>query len=287
MSRRKHNRNVNQTQQHSDEYKMVYGDNDTVVRTLPLGSLCIEPEYQRRLNMSWAQWIADHFKPHLVEVLQVSFRDGRYWVFNGQHTMTALKIKFQDDNLPVTCKIYRGLTKEDEARLFYDFNTSTRKISSEAMLKARNAYGDKAVRDFLFTTRDEGFIIDPDKSICCKYGIQAVETAFKCYGAIGADKYRRVLRLIKDTWEGERWAVAKNMLNAVSVLVRVYGELLDDKRFITKFKTVSQNRIEKEAGDYRRENRRVPVAYALAMVDIYNRGLGKNKKLKFSYLLDE
>lgn len=289
MSKKRHNNRAanTSTKQWPDESKFVYGNHDTEVRVLPLGVLNIEPGYQRRLNMHWAQWIADHFKPHLVEILQVSYRDGKYWVFDGQHTMTALKIKFHNDNLPVTCKIYRGLTKEDEAQLFYDFNTATRKISSEAMIKAKNAAGDKEVRNFIFRTRDAGFIIDPDKTISCKYGIQAVTNALKCYETIGKENYSRMLNLIYATWDGERWAVSKNMLNAMAILVNVYGDKLDGSRFSKKLKTISQNNLVKKANDNRKEGRKVSVAYAMALVDFYNSGLGKERRLKNALLLDE
>lgn len=277
MSKRRHNR-TNVMLKTTDDDRVEY-------RTLTVGQLNIDHLYQRNLVMPWAKWIADHFNPNLVETLQVSYRDGRYWVFNGQHTLTALKLKFHDDSYPVMCKIYRGLTIEEEARLFYEFNTCTRKMSSASMIKARAVYGDEEVKAFLKHTMDAGFIIAPGKTVNCRYGIQAVATALKCFSTLGPDSYDRMLGLLHDTWEGEQWSVTANMLNAATLLVKTYGDKLNDKRFVTRLQEVTKGQLKRAQGEY--EHHGASVAYAMAMLQFYNYKITRKNKLDRIMLLDD
>lgn len=282
----KKNRNRNRNYQGSTSVNTsVTKDFDTVeYRMIEIGKLNIDHMYQRNLVMPWAQWIADHFDPNLVETLQVSYRDGRYWVFDGQHTLTALNIKFKDKNYKVMCKVYRGLTATEEAKLFYEFNTCKRKMSAASMFKARAAYGDEEIADFLKHTLDAGFIITPGKNCNFQYGIQAVATALKSYTTLGPDGYDRVLHLLHDTWDGEQWSVSANMLNAVTLLVKTYGKKLDDKKFISKLREVTRGQLSRTMKEY--DNHGASVAYAMAMLQYYNYKIVRKNRLDRVDLLD-
>ena len=254
------------------------------IRKLPVGVLEIDHGYQRHLDMGWVKAIVGGFKPELVEVIQVSYRDGHYWVFDGQHTLTAIKEKFNDINYPVVCKVYHGLSREEESRLFYEFNTAKKKMSSAAMLKSQAIFGDEEVKGFLQHTKDAGFIIDPSKRVNCRYGIQAVKKAQTLFTRLGPDMYDRMLSLIKRTWCGEQWSVTQNMLSGVGTLLQTFGEKINDDKFIDQLKNVSENQIIKGAGRYTEES--VPVAYACSLVDFYNKGL-RSGKLKRVLLLED
>ena len=49
---------------------------------------------------------------------KVSFRDGRFYIFDGQNTVEARRTSNGGMELPIRCKVFYGLTKEDEATLF-------------------------------------------------------------------------------------------------------------------------------------------------------------------------
>lgn len=170
------------------------------VLRLPIGALEIDTTYQRDLDLNWAKSIAENFNPQLVEMLQVSYRNGHYYVFDGQHTLKALEMKFGDSEYPVSCKVYHGLTKQEEAQLFRDLNWLKKKISPIAMMKAQSVAGDKTTMNFLQCTKDAGFIMNPSKKVQCRYGINAVKKAEACFLTLGPETYSRMLTFIKETW---------------------------------------------------------------------------------------
>ena len=75
-------------------------------------------EYQRLLRMSKVAKIAANFSEYIANEPKVSYRDGRYFVFDGQNTIEARKTCNGGRDLPIRCKVFYGLSKEHEALLF-------------------------------------------------------------------------------------------------------------------------------------------------------------------------
>ena len=295
MSRRsrKHNRTIKEME--NKKMKKIVSERNqeqnnggaadwTEVRRLPVSMLQVDPKYQRQLDRGWAKYIAANYDPDLVKQVQVSQRDGAYWVFDGQHTVTAIRMKFHDPNFPVVCKIYHGLTEEEEGRLFYKYNNCSKKMSSASMLKAQAFYGDETVQSFLEHTKAQGFLIDPTRRVTGQYGIQAVKKAQTIFEKMGAEMYDRILSLLKNTWNGAPWSVSQNMLGGMAALMKIFGDKLDDKKFVSQLKKITEDQLIREAGRYTEES--VSVAYASALVYFYNKGL-RNGKLKRVLLLED
>ena len=76
--------------------------------------------YQRELNEDRVRRIAAEFDERIANEPKVSCRDGRYYVFDGQHTIAARKLLNGGRDLPIRCKVFYGLTESDEALLFAD-----------------------------------------------------------------------------------------------------------------------------------------------------------------------
>jgi len=255
------------------------------LRMLPVGILKVNPKYQRMLDMAWVREIAENFNPDLVEVLQVSYRDGYYWLIDGQHTTEGINLKFNDPDYPVICKVYYGLTVEDEAEMFYLFNKNKKKMSAASMLKAKAFLGEGESRGFLQRTRDAGFIIEPEKSMNCKYAIRAVNKARNCFLALGPELYDRMLHLLRAVWDGEQWSLSRKMLGGMAALLATFGDKIDDRVFISQLKGVTEGMMEKESNRFC--NEKVGIAYAAAMATLYNKGRRTGKLRQALLLCDE
>ena len=59
--------------------------------------------YQRELNINRVRKIAAKFDPRLVNPPKVSYRNGHYYVFDGQHTIAVLKMINGGRDLMVSC----------------------------------------------------------------------------------------------------------------------------------------------------------------------------------------
>lgn len=251
------------------------------IRTLSTGMLEINPKYQRALDLEWVKNIAENFNPDLVGIIQVSCRRGHYYVFDGQHTIKALQLAFNNQDYPVTCKVYYGLTESDEAKLFYDFNQRKKKINSREIIKAQVAFGDDLTMDFLKCTKDAGFSIDPTRKTTCRYNISAIKKAQKCFILLGAETYSRMLEFIRETWNGETWSVSQKILSGMTMLFRVFDDELELKNFVKRMKGTTNTDIERESHIYYTLS--MPYRYAFAIGKLHNRSGGK-KCLKMAKL---
>lgn len=75
-------------------------------------------EYQRLLRTEKVASIAENFSEYIANEPKVSYRDGRFYVFDGQNTVEARRACNGGKDLPIRCKVFLGLSKEDEATLF-------------------------------------------------------------------------------------------------------------------------------------------------------------------------
>ena len=75
-------------------------------------------EYQRLLRTEKVASIAENFSEYIANDPKVSYRDGRFYVFDGQNAVEARRACNGGKDLPIRCKVFLGLSKEDEATLF-------------------------------------------------------------------------------------------------------------------------------------------------------------------------
>ena len=74
--------------------------------------------YQRELRVNRVRRIAAKFDPCLLNPPKVSYRNGHYYVFDGQHTVAVLKLLNGGKDLMIRCIVYTGMTESEEALLF-------------------------------------------------------------------------------------------------------------------------------------------------------------------------
>lgn len=94
-------------------------------------------EYQRLLRMGKVAKIAANFSEYIANEPKVSYRDGRYFVFDGQNTIEARKTCNGGRDLPIRCKVFYGLSKEHEALLFAVQTGISSELTAGEQLRAK------------------------------------------------------------------------------------------------------------------------------------------------------
>lgn len=107
----------------------------------------------------------------LCDPLRASYRDGKFYIIDGQHRYYAAIAKGIED-LP--CIVHTGLTKEDEARLFVRLNTSRKTLKPIDTFRANIICGNENIPE---VKRD--MIV---KCVCDKYHIEITEDNRKAKG---------------------------------------------------------------------------------------------------------
>lgn len=71
--------------------------------------------YQRGVQRKRVELIAADFNEYVANEPKISFRNGKYYVVDGQHTIEARILRNGGRALPILCKVYTGMTMQQEA----------------------------------------------------------------------------------------------------------------------------------------------------------------------------
>ena len=243
------------------------------VRMLDASLLERDMAYQRPPDEEKIQKIVANFNPKVVNILKVSYRDGHYYVFDGSHTLEVLKRVCGEEGLLVECKVFHRLTQAQEAELFAIQTGESTRVSTVYRVRAEVVAGNEETIAFINATSECGFEINPERSKSKDGRILAVRKARSLYTTLGEDNYKKMLRILRSTWNGEAWSVSQNMLSGIGLLLQVYGDDLDSNRFVRKLSKLSEREMLREASLFTG----LPVAdkYATAMLKRYNNGGGR------------
>ena len=110
-------------------------------------------------------------------------------MFDGQHTIVTRKTMNGGNDLPIICKVYTGLTKEEEAILFSKQTGVSRSLTAGAALRAALVGKDAQSIAFLNATESTGLQLGLD-AYRAPWKIICIRTAFKEYKTYGADLYK-------------------------------------------------------------------------------------------------
>lgn len=210
-------------------------------------SLIIVPHetYQRDLTDPRAQEIAAEFDERIANEPKVSFRDGGYYAFDGQHTIVARKIRNDGKDLPILCKVYFNLTEKEEAILFAKQNGVSKPISAGERLRAE-IFGDVALAvRFLNANSALGIQLDYDNHRG-EDRIGCIKTAYDAYCQFGEERYMEAMSIITAAWDGDPDSFRSGNITGITHFVDLYHGEYDSYRLIKKLHHVDPLTIPRE-----------------------------------------
>ena len=162
----------------------------------------------------------------------ISFRNGKYYVVNGQHTIEGRILRNGGEDLPILCKVYTGLTMEQEALLFAEQNGHAAPLSAGIKLRAKVVGGDAPSKAFVAATNRVGLSLNYDSMQLSDYRISCVGTALKLYDQLGEEIYCEALRHIVEAWEGRPDSFRAAVLRGVMYFVQLYHGQYSAERLV-------------------------------------------------------
>lgn len=245
------------------------------ITTVKLGDLRVSSGAQREFSDSWGQYLEKNFNLDLVGLLTVSYRDGVYWVVDGQHRTHGLiawaKREFGEDwaewTVHVNC--HYNLSERAEAALFLAFN-NRRTISSYDKFTV-GVTADLAVpTDINRVVLAQGLRVDKARK---PGSISAVGALEYVYRMGDATLLRRTLATIQHSWAGMGFDA--DILKGVALVLNRYEGRIDEARLVKKLSEVQSGaKGIRQAAHVIKDSHgaKVDVAHAAAITDAYNRG---------------
>lgn len=238
-------------------------------RTLDSKLLEVDFDYQRMAKDREVDEIIKRFNPRLVNDIKVSFRDGKYYVIDGQHTLTALRKKNGGNHLLVRCKVYYGLTEQQEAQMFLDQNGYVSSIYWHDKIKAGITAHDPKTVGFLKALAKLGFKIS-EKGERGDNIIVASAKAFSIYKEVSEPEFMLLFRTLKKAWGGKQESLSRDMIGGLYEFFKAHAGEFDIDTLVSKLSAIPPHEIIRDArilpckGDMR---------YANWITRIYNKRL--------------
>ena len=201
-------------------------------------------EYQRVLHVEKVAHIAENFSEYVANEPKVSFRDGRFYIFDGQNTVEARRTCNGGMELPIRCKVFYGLTKEDEATLFAIQTGNATCLTAGERLHANLVAENPDALYFVGITPNAGVEFAYD-GIREPWKIYCIETAYELYKQYGCECYVEILRIINEAWKGNVDAYLAGVIRGVARFISVYEGEYSRERLVQQLarthpKTITQ-----------------------------------------------
>ena len=143
------------------------------------------------------------------------------YILDGQNTVEARRTCNGGMELPIRCKVFYGLTKEDEATLFAIQTGNATCLTAGERLRANLVAENPDALYFVGITSNAGVEFAYD-GIRAPWKIYCIETAYELYKQYGCERYVEMLRIINEAWKGNVDSYLAGVIRGVARFISVY-----------------------------------------------------------------
>jgi hypothetical protein len=210
----------------ADKYGKQLPRNNREIQWVKLGKMKVSALVQRELKPSRVDYLSSVFNLEMLGNPEVSFRDGHYYIMDGQHRIEAVKNwlgKGWEDQC-IQCWVATGLSEKDEAEIFLTLN-DTLSIDTFQKFKVALRAGREIEIAIACIVNNEHLVISKDN---VPGGIHAVGTLKRVYIRDGAQSLGRALVLIRDAFGDS--GLDAIVIDGFGMLCNRYNGVLDEKQ---------------------------------------------------------
>lgn len=205
------------------------------IMNLNTKDLVSSQDYQRDIDQKEVAYIVSNFDPHQFGIIKVSFRDGKYYVYDGQHRIAAFKVLNNNQDGFVKCEVHYGLTYEDEARYFAEQYLGAKKVNIVYRWRALYEAKEEPVYTIVNAVRAIGIDVKFTKSKLPNR-IVAFKQLNDMWNKIGSEETLRILTLLKKSWESDVNTFDGNILMGMREFFLAYSDEIVEETFIKQMK---------------------------------------------------
>lgn len=195
--------------------------------------------YQRPVRQRHVNKLVREWNPTYLTPIEVSLRDGKYNVVNGQHRVAAIRRIMGGKDTLVNCLVYTGMTYEQEAAMYYLLDKTTGHLKLANAVKALLESGtDPELIDIKQRIERAGFTWALDKPSGVTYEIKPVREIISAYQKLGGRTFSRMLGLMAGTWHGTQNSLKSGMISGMALFLKTHENELEDHEFIRRLSEI-------------------------------------------------
>lgn len=229
---------------------------------------------QRRFSRSQAEEYAANFDLNKFGIPAVNWRDGIYWIVDGQHRVEALKLFFAPgDPGQIDCNVYEDLTDAEMAELFIGLNTRRAVNAFDLFLTSCTAERTRE-SEIRRVVESNHCRISQEKDVDC---IGSVGALCFIHERAGATVLGQTIRTVRDGFAGDPLAFDGQLLRGIANVYNRFNGKTNEKALIAALSDLQHGprQILRKAEALREKTgNQKSQCIAATIVDIYNKGMG-------------
>lgn len=254
--------------------------NPGVDKSIYTGQLTSSQPYQRPIEKKAVERLVREWDERLLDPIIVSFRDGKFYVVDGQHRIVALRLMNGGKDVMVDCRVYSGMSYKQEADFCYKLDKAKKRLNLSQSTNALAESGtDAEITEVKRLVESAGFVWALSKSKGKTGEIVSTRALVNAYRLLGGQAFSRLLSLLWDTWQGDPRSLTAAVISGTALFLKTYDTELVDHTFVTRLSKADPDEINRRGrADFSTSS--APLRFARVILEKYNSHRG-GKKLPY------
>lgn len=215
-------------------------------KTLNTKFLVVDELYQREVDMKRVNRIKKSYDACLVNPVKVSFRDNKYYVFDGRHTTMVEKlVRAKGKDVFVDCIVFSGLSRLDEMELFVEQNGESKNVNINDKMRALFNFGDADVCGMVSAAQEAGVRVDFTRGQAVDK-VTALRALMTVYLKMQREQFVDMLSVLRQSWDGIPDSFVREILLGAEKFYEAYYGEFKSKDLVSSLRRVTPMAILRE-----------------------------------------
>lgn len=200
-------------------------------RIINSSQLKSKQDYQRKIDMKFVADCIAKFDPNKVEPVHVSYRDGVYYVIDGQHTILILEGVNGNKPVDINCIVHKGMNYTDESDWTVDQYEKKHHHTYNEMAVAKYEAGRELPCEIALKVKNVGGRLPYDKSAKTGMKIGAVKKVTTLYQK-DSDHTILAIKCLIDAYKGRENTIPADIIAGTMEFLRLYDNQVLTSRLV-------------------------------------------------------
>ena len=201
------------------------------IRMINSSQLKSKQPYQRKIDMKFIAECVKKFDPNKVDPVHVSYRDGIYYVIDGQHTVIILEAVNENRPVDIQCIVHKGMTYTDEADYYVDQYEKKHRHTFNEMTLASYEAGRKLPCELALEVSRVGGRLPYDKKTTTGMRINAIKKIEMLYKK-DADDTILAIKCLVEAYSGRENTLQGEIIAGTMEFLKLYGDNIVTARLV-------------------------------------------------------
>lgn len=235
-------------------------------RIINSSQLKSKQDYQRRINMEYVKEKIAVFDPNKVEPVHVSYRDGKYYVMDGQHTILILEGVNGNKPVDINCIVHKGMTYQEESDWTDDQYEKKHPHTYNERAVARFEAGRKLPCEIALKVKNVGGRLPYDKTTKTGIKIGAVKKVTNLYQK-DSDHTILAIKCLIEAYKDRENTIPADIIAGTMEFLRLYDNQVLTSRLVQALSKYTPQLLTNTAKNLRMA---YPVNWTETLRDKYN-----------------